>query len=85
MTVAIVTDGAASLPDDRARTGNVTVVPLRVRIGTAIIEDAPATLAAHAPVMGYITEFDAAMAAHLGPGVVGLAWWREQHQSQPFR
>jgi hypothetical protein len=35
--------------------------------------------------MGYITEFDAAMAAHLGPGVVGLAWWREQHQSQPFR
>jgi hypothetical protein len=25
------------------------------------------------------------MAAHLGPGVVGLAWWREQHQSQPFR
>ena len=23
------------------------------------------------------SEFDAAMATHLGPGVVGLAWWRE--------
>ncbi|PWT74519.1 MAG: hypothetical protein C5B60_06570 [Chloroflexi bacterium] len=30
-----------------------------------------------APVMAYISEFDAAMATHLGPGVVGLAWWRE--------
>ena len=45
MTVTIVTDGAASLPDDRSRIGNVTVVPLRVMIGTAIKEDPPATLA----------------------------------------
>lgn len=30
-----------------------------------------------APVIAYISEFDAAMATHLGPGVVGLAWWRE--------
>jgi len=42
------------------------------------------TTDAHDPVMGYITEFDIAMAAHLGSGVVGLAWWREQQQRQPF-
>ena len=41
MRVAIITDGAASLPDERAEIDNITVVPLRVAIGMAVKEDAP--------------------------------------------
>lgn len=45
MRVAIITDGAASLPDERAEIDNITVVPLRVAIGMAVKEDPPPTLA----------------------------------------
>jgi hypothetical protein len=33
-----------------------------------------AVAAWRAPDTAYISEFDGAMAAHTGPGVVGLAW-----------
>jgi DegV family protein with EDD domain len=43
--VAVITDGAAALPGDRAGIDNVTVVPLRVAIGMAAHEDPPPTMA----------------------------------------
>lgn len=30
-----------------------------------------------------VVQITAAMAAHIGPGMLGLAWWREEHAEEP--
>jgi hypothetical protein len=34
-----------------------------------------AVTAEYRPAFAYLSEFDAATTAHVGPGVVRLAWW----------
>lgn len=45
MTVAIITDGAASLPADCAESASITVVPFRLLTATAAAAEPPPTLA----------------------------------------
>jgi DegV family protein with EDD domain len=80
MTVAVVTDSAASLPPDRADDLGITVVPLRLRVGEQELPDGSrplgellATAAADVSTSGPTpADFAAGIERAAGPGVDGV-------------